>query len=56
MAIRNKQLIDLLSQYPDESIVTIFDNDCDNSERNITSVIIDYSCTDDYVEPFITLK
>ena len=56
MAIRNKQLIDLLSQYPDESIVTIFDNNYDNSERDITSVVVDYSCADNYVEPFITLK
>lgn len=56
MAIRNKQLIDLLSQYPDESIITIFDNNYDNSEREITSVVIDYSCCDNYAEPFIIIK
>lgn len=56
MAIRNKQLIDLLSKYPDDSIVTIFDNNYDNSERDITSVVVDYSCADNYVEPLITLK
>lgn len=56
MSIKNKQLIDLLCQYPDESIVTIFDNNYEGNQKEITSVIIDYSCSDNYAEPFITLK
>lgn len=57
MAMKNKQLKELLNQYPDDSLICIIDTDSyGDSERFISSVIISYVDNDDYSVPQINLK
>ena len=57
MSMKNKQLKELLNQYPDDSLISIIYTDCyGDSERLISSVIISYVDNDDYSVPQINLK
>ena len=55
MSISNKQLKELLNQYPDESFIYIHDDDCDNSCRHIGSIDVKYFDSDEYAVPDIIL-
>ena len=52
----NKQLKDLLNQYPDNSRIVIFDDKCEFNEKDICSVLIEYVEGDDYTVPDIILR
>lgn len=57
MAMTNKQLKELLNQYPDESVVLIFENNnYGGSAANISTVTVDFFDDDGYAVPQITLK
>ncbi len=56
MTMTNKKLKELLSQYPDETFIYIYDNNYSNSLKDISSVVIEYIDSDDYQLPQITLK
>lgn len=57
MSMTNKQLKELLNQYPDESIILIWEtNNYGGGALNITSVSVDYVDEDEYAVPQITLK
>lgn len=50
-----EKLTELLKQYPNETLIYIGDNNCDNYLRDITSVNIEYIGADDYQLPQIVL-
>ena len=56
MAITNKQLKELLNQYPDDAIIYIYNDNCDGNFSHILSVGIEYIDSDNYEVPDIVLK
>lgn len=56
MAMTNKQLKELLNQYPDEAIIYIYENGYDNNCKHIVSVDIRYVDSDNYEVPDIVLN
>ena len=56
MSMINKQLKELLNQYPDDSTIYIYDNNYIDSHKHITSVEIKYIDSDDYKVPDIVLN
>ena len=55
MSMTNKQLKELLSQYPDESFVYIRDDNCEGSCRHIVRMNIEYMDNDLFEVPDIVL-
>jgi hypothetical protein len=55
MAMTNKRLQEVLSQYPDESNILIFDNNYSDN-KDISGINVDYYDGDNYEIPVITLK
>jgi hypothetical protein len=57
MAMTNKQLKELLNQYPDESTIYIFaDNGYGGGTVDISMVTIEYDAGDSYKKPQIIFK
>lgn len=58
MTITNKKLIELLNQFPDESLVFISNSNYDEDMpyRNINSLSAEYFDNDNYQIPEIVLK
>lgn len=56
MAMKNKQLKELLNQYSDESLVYIRNGDCDNDCEHIRIVNVRYYDSDEYKAPDIILN
>lgn len=58
--IKNKKLIELLSQYPDEAGVVLCFKECigeyDDGSRNISSVLAEYIKEDEFSVPTIIIK
>lgn len=52
----NKQLKELLNQYPDDSVIYVYDNCYENNRKHILSVEIKYIDSDDYSVPDIVLN
>ena len=52
MSMTNKQLKEILNQYPDESLIFIHDNE---NKEHIETVNIKYFNSDDYSTPDIIL-
>lgn len=52
----NKQLKELLNQYPDESIVYIHNNNYDFNSKHISLVEVKYIDSDDFSTPDIILN
>ena len=56
MSITNKQLKELLNQYPDDAIIYIHDVNYDDNCNQVSAVDIKYTDSDDYKIPDIVLK
>lgn len=56
MSMTNKQLKELLNQYPDETIIYVYNDNYDNSRKHILSVNIEYFGGDNYEVPDIVLN